>query len=557
LQARVNELTVELKSAEERARSLPLQPSVTASVTEPAVVVQESGEGNDMTPEEELSLEVSKLKRELELTKSELDHANQLAQDYQAISQDTEERLESVTETQEQYRQETDAIIKEKDEMIQSLKTRIDEISAELVNANSEISQLKEKQSESTRHLEEREAQFESEISRLNQIIESHVAAAQCHEEDMKAQAEISDLAQRNYDQAQQKYEKEFLERVAATENLQSVRHEVNELKLQIVKLEQQTEAYKKDLGEKEEIWTEHQEKLKVDLNELKTRREELQKENEHLYTLIENHKSQNLALRRRAEGSGEMLEGDQVASSTQAEEDIIASLRNRLQIVETESDLTACAKARLEKELRGVNSKFLALQSSSEAARQDLENIRREAESQAQEANAKRQRSIDELKASCDKTTLLFQDQLKEKENTLQQKSAQVVELSTQIARHESRICELQDEVEAKDRELQLLQESHDHYAKLAKNNSNDEMEKTLAALEEAKNTAVSERDQLQAQIAEAEAAWNTRRDDLIKQAKDRSKKQTAKLNTVLEEKDVISKELQITKNELENLKA
>jgi nucleoprotein TPR len=557
LQARVNELTVELKSAEERARSLPLQPSVTASVTEPAVVVQESGEGNDMTPEEELSLEVSKLKRELELTKSELDHANQLAQDYQAISQDTEERLESVTETQEQYRQETDAIIKEKDEMIQSLKTRIDEISAELVNANSEISQLKEKQSESTRHLEEREAQFESEISRLNQIIESHVAAAQCHEEDMKAQAEISDLAQRNYDQAQQKYEKEFLERVAATENLQSVRHEVNELKLQIVKLEQQTEAYKKDLGEKEEIWTEHQEKLKVDINELKTRREELQKENEHLYTLIENHKSQNLALRRRAEGSGEMLEGDQVASSTQAEEDIIASLRNRLQIVETESDLTACAKARLEKELRGVNSKFLALQSSSEAARQDLENIRREAESQAQEANAKRQRSIDELKASCDKTTLLFQDQLKEKENTLQQKSAQVVELSTQIARHESRICELQDEVEAKDRELQLLQESHDHYAKLAKNNSNDEMEKTLAALEEAKNTAVSERDQLQAQIAEAEAAWNTRRDDLIKQAKDRSKKQTAKLNTVLEEKDVISKELQITKNELENLKA
>ncbi|KAJ5989903.1 hypothetical protein N7499_010432 [Penicillium canescens] len=578
LQARVNELTAELKSAEERVRVLPSQPSVSAGLAETPVVVQEPGEGNDLTPEEELSLQVSKLKRELDSANAELVHANQLAQDYQAISQDTEERLESVTETQEQYRQETDALIKEKDEMIQDLKNRIDEISAELTDANSEISQLKEKQSEASRHLEEREAHFESEITRLNQVIEGHVAAAQCHEEDMKAQAEISDLAQRNYDQAQQKYEREFVEHADAVRSLQAVRDEANDLKVQIVTLKTQTETYKNDLLQKEESWKEQQAKHEVDINELKKRREEMQKENTHLYTLLENHKSQNLALRRRVEGSDELPEGDQVTPDTETEEAIIASLQNRLSIVQTESDCTSFAKARLEKELRGVNSKFLALQSSYDVAREDLEKFRREAESQAQEANDKRQRSIDELKESCDKTTLLFQDQLKEKETALQQKSAQVVELSTQIARHESRICELEDEAEAKNRELQLLQENRDHYAELVQNNSNGELEKRLTTLENERNTAVSERDALmaertglQAQITEAEdklkkaeEQWKNRRNDLIEQAKARSKDQTSRINnisaelkTALEDKEVIQQELQITKAELETLKA
>ncbi|KAJ5296051.1 hypothetical protein N7508_010872 [Penicillium antarcticum] len=578
LQSRVNELTVELKSAEERVQVLPPQPSVSAGPAEPPVVVSGSGEGNDLTPEEELSLEVSNLKRQLDLTTAELDHAKQLAQDYQAISQDTEERLESVTETQEQYRQETDALIKEKDEMIQSLKDRIEEISAELTNTNSEISQLKEKQSEVTRHQEEREAHFKSEIGRLNQVIEGHVAAAQCHEEDMKAQAEISDLAQRNYDQAQQNYDREFLEHAKAVENLQAVRNEVNDLKIQIVTLTTQSETYKKDLDQQGETMKEERAKHEVDIHELKKRRDEMQKENDHLYTLIENHKSQNLALRRRVEGSDEMSESNQVASDSQAEEDIIASLRNQLKIVQNEFEVAALAKGRLEKEIGRVNSRFLALQSSYDTAREDLEKFRSESDTQAREANEKRQRSIDELKESCDKTTRLFQDQLKEKENTLQQKSAQVVELSTQIARHEFRIGELEDEAEAKNRELQLLQESHDHYAKLVQNNSHGEMEQTLATLENEKNTAVSERDalitertSLQAQLTEssqkfdqAQEQWKSRRNDLIEQAKARSKDQTnrinnisAELKTALEGKEVIQQELQITKDELQKLKA
>ena len=96
LQARVDELTVGLRSAEERIEVL----------TKPAETSGESTENDAVSKEQELTIEVSELKRDVELKQSEVDRLNEQIEVYKNISQSSEERLQEMTETNDQYREE-------------------------------------------------------------------------------------------------------------------------------------------------------------------------------------------------------------------------------------------------------------------------------------------------------------------------------------------------------------------------------------------------------------------------------------------------------------------
>lgn len=576
LQSRVDELAIELKSAEERLQVLNSRPSVSAGTTEGPTEGQEPDEGSGLSREQELSIEVSELKRDLELVKGELEHAKQLAEDYQAISQASEERLESATETQEQYREETDRLVEEKNTKIQDLETRIEEISAELSASSTEMTKLREEQAEATRRLEEQKANFESDITRLKADNERHVTAAQYHQEDLNAQAEIAKHAQQNY-------ETELVKHAEAAKNLQVVRAESNQLRLDIAELRTQSEGYKTDLSQKEESWAEQRATYEGELSELHKRREEVLHQNSVLHTQLENITSQISSLQRdRMNVSDDETEGDQAAPNLEGLQEVIKFLRREKEIVEVQYHLSTQESKRLNQQLDYTQSQL-------DETRLKLEQQRRAAADSDHNAlnHSKLLETINELNVFRESNATL-RNQLKQTEAVRDQKIARENELVQEIEPLKTKIHELESQSEAKDGEMQLLQADRDRYQQRIQNilqkydrvdpTEMQELKEKLTSLENEKTEAVSEREalqaqmeSLQAQIAEFPEQLKQHSDEraqdlrskLTEQFKARSKDLSARvkakqdeLNVSLQEKEVIQAELQTTKNELEALK-
>ncbi|KAJ5138371.1 uncharacterized protein N7515_003219 [Penicillium bovifimosum] len=576
LQSRVDELAVELKSAEERLQVLNSRPSVSAGTGEGLLEGEDASEATGLSREQELSIEVSELKRDLELAKGELEHAKQLAEDYQAISQASEERLESATETHDQYREETDRLVEEKDKRIQDLETRVEEISAELAASNTEMSKLREEQAETSRRFEEQKADFESEITRLKADNERHVNAAQYHQEDLNAQSEIARHSQQNY-------ESELVKHAEAAKNLQIVRAESNQLRLDIAEWKSKAETYKTDLAQKEESWAEQRATYEGELSELQKRREEVLRQNSVLHTQLENITSQISSLQRdRMNLPDEEQEGDQAAPNLEGLQEVIKFLRREKEIVEVQYHLSTQESKRLNQQLDYTQSQL-------DETRLKLEQQRRAAADNDHNAlnHNKLLETINELNVFRESNATL-RNQLKQTEAVRDEKIARENELIQEIEPLKIKIRELESQSEAKDGEMQLLQADRDRYQQRIQNilqkydrvdpTEMQELKEKLTGLETEKAEAVSQREALQTQIETLQAQVaafpeqikqhqderaNDLRTKLTDQFKARSKDLSARvkakqdeLNAVVQEKEVIQAELQTTRTELEALK-
>lgn len=568
LQSRVDELTVELRSAEERLQVVQSRPSISTAPAEAAAATEEGIPETGLTREQELGIQVSELKRDLELAKGELEHAKEQVEVYKTISQETEERLQSVTETQEQYREETERLVEEKDKKIQDLETRIEEISSELSTTNNELSKLRDEQGEAGRRLEEQKATLEAEITRLKEEIERQTAAAQFHQEDLKAQAEIAQHAQQNY-------ESELLKHAEAAKNLQAVRAEANQLKLELVESRTQVDTYKKDLAQKEESWKELKERYENELAELQKRREEVLHQNNLLHNQLEGISSQIAALQKdRANIPESEQEEGTTAPNLEGLQEVIKFLRREKEIVDVQYHLSTQESKRLRQQLDYTQSQL-------DEARLKLEQQRRAAADSEHTAlsHNKLMETLNELNLFRESSVTL-RNQVKQAESALAEKSTRVEELLRQIEPLETRIRELENIVETKDGEMKLLQADRDRWQQRTQNilqkydrvdpAEMEGLKEKLASLEKERDEAISARDTLQAQAAtfpeqlkHAEDRTQELRTKLTEQFKARSKELTGRinakqleLNAVLQEKEVIQEELNTTKNELSELK-
>ena len=567
LQSRVDELSVDIRSAEERLQVLskPAAVSADASAADaPPDVTEISG----LTREQELSIEVSELKRDLELARSELKHAKEQVEDYKAISQETEERLQSVTEMQEQYREDTDRLLIERETRIQDLDKRIEEFTIELSTTNTELSRIRDEKGEATRRLEEQKANFETDISRLKDDNERYITATQFHQDDLKAQAEIAQNAQQNY-------ENELVKHAEAAKNLQTVRAETNQLKLEAVELRMKAETSKKDLSQKEESWSEVKEKYERELAELHRRREEVLHQNSLLHSQLESITKQISALQKDRANVPESEEYETASSSLEGLQEVIRYLRREKEIVEVQYHLSTQEGKRLRQQLEYTTSQL-------DETRLKLEQQRRATADNEHNtlSHNKLMETLNELNLFRESSVTL-RNQVRQAESALTEKSTRLDELDQQMQPLTTRIAELENLVETKDEEMKLLQEDCDRWQQrtqtiLQKYDRVDpaEMEalkEKLASLERERNEATSARDALQAQAAtfpeqlkSAEDRVQELRVKLTDQFKARSKELTGRINmkqgelvAVLQEKAVIQDELEKTREEINILKS
>ncbi|KAI9880431.1 MAG: hypothetical protein M1830_003073 [Pleopsidium flavum] len=566
LQARANELAIELQSAEERVQVLQPKPT-----QRPTVITTDSAENGDtdhgepgVSREQELAVEVSELKRDLQLAKGDLQNARDQAEQYKAISQSSEEELQSLNETQDQYRAEMDRMMTEKDTKIGDLEQRIEEITSELSSTNTELSTLRDKRSDGTRRLEEQKVASEAEIARLKDEDERHATAAQFHQEDLKVQAEIAQ-------QAQQNYENELLKHAEAAKALQKARSEYNQLKLDIVELRTEADTAKSNLARSEESWTEVRERFIRELADMRTRREDVDRQNRLLHQQLESVSGQISALQQKR---AEHLETDEnfmsPASSLENLQEVIRYLRREKEIVDVQHELSVQEAKRLKQQLDYAQSQL-------DETRLKLDQQRRaqgESERSALNHN-KLMDTINELNLFRESSVTL-RNEARQAQASLAEKTKRVEELLEQIQPLQTKMRELENQREIQEGEMHLLQDDRDRWQKrtqdiLQKYDRVDPAE--MESLKEQITTLEAERDELiaakqplQEQVdgiperikqAEDEVSqrWQESRQRLTDQFKGRSKDLTAKVNERQAALQAVEKEKEELKQQLDSL--
>jgi nucleoprotein TPR len=566
LQSRVDELTIELKSAEERVEVLQPRPTPRPGINpQPAADGDNATDNEALSREQELAIEVSELKRDLDLSKSELESAKNQMEQYKSISQSSEEELQSLNATQDQYREEMDQIIEEKNSKISELQQRVDDISAELTTTNNELTTVRNQQSEVARQAEEEKAILESEIARLKDEDERHATAAQFHQQDLRAQAAIAT-------KAQQDYENELVKHAEAAKLLQNLRAEYNQLKTDSATLRAEAESAQVALSQNETSWEERRQKFEQELSELRTRRDDVNAQNKLLHQQLENVGAQITALQQSRLSLADAETGSPALDSTSDRttdglRELNTFLRREKEIVEVQYELKVQEAKRLKQQLDYAQSQLDESRLKLDQERRlhaDLgrsSTMHKDAMEQLQELNLHREASV------------TLRNEARQAQAQLVEKTKRVEELMEQIQPLESRIRELEHGKEITDGEMRLLQEDRDRWQKRTQDIISkydridpaemDQLKETIETLRAERDSLLEEQQPLKERYDALEAekmTWQQSRTKLIEQAKERSRVQavqirdrTAERDTATQEKEALQQRLSIIEQELE----
>ena len=490
LSSRVDELSIELRSAEERANVLQTTPSGRPGTNDGELPPHHSldGEESSLSKEQELGIQASELKRDLSLARSELDNVKGQVEQYKAISQASEEELLSLNETQELYRQETDKLIEEKDSKIKELEQRIEDTSSELASTNSELSSLRTTQAENGRRLEEQKKAFEAQLAQLKDQDDRHAAAAQFYQEDLKVQADIAQ-------QAQQNYENELVKHADAAKTLQKVRSDHNELKLEIKAFETDAESARKSLRQSEDSWEESREGYQREIAELKTGRENLTAQNKHLHQQIETYSAQIGNSNKYPSTSDEGPSEDIPPSGLDNLHEVIKYLRREKEIVDVQLELSAQEGKRLKQQLDYAQSQL-------DDTRLRLSQQRR-LEAANERSNLDHHKLVDTINElnTFRESSVTLRAETRQAQSALVTRAKEIEELRAQIEPLQAEILELKNEREAQDGEMKLLKENSDRWQQRAQNvlQKYDRVDPAeLEALKEQLKSLEAERDEL-----------------------------------------------------------
>ncbi|KAF6237874.1 hypothetical protein HO173_004075 [Letharia columbiana] len=490
LSTRVDELTIELRSAEERVNALRPAPSGRPNTNDGENLQHQSldGEDSNLTKEQGLRVQVSELKRDLDLARSELENVKGQVEQYKAISQASEEELLSLNETQDLYRQETDKLIEKKDSKLKELEQRIEDTSSELASTNSELSSLRNAQAENGRRLEEHKKGFEAELAQLKDQDDRHAAAAQFFQEDLKVQADIAQ-------QAQQNYENELVKHADAAKALQKVRSDHNELKLEIKALKTDAESARKSLNQSEDSWAESRQGYERELAELKIGRENLTAQNNHLHQQIETYSAQIASLKKHPSNSDERPSEDIPASGLENLQEVIKYLRREKEIVDVQLELSAQEGKRLKQQLDYAQSQL-------DDTRLRLSQQRR-LEADNERSNLDHHKLVDTINElnTFRESSVTLRAETRQAQSALAVRAKEVEELKAQIEPLQAEILELKNERETQDGEMKLLKENSDRWQQRAQNvlQKYDRVDPAeLEALKEQLKSLEAERDEL-----------------------------------------------------------
>ncbi|KAJ0344664.1 hypothetical protein KNSL1_009161 [Colletotrichum chrysophilum] len=542
LQARVDELTIELRSAEDRAGRLAPRPTPRPGTMAPPAPTNEENEAEVR----ELINEVSDLKRELDMAKAHLETAKEQAESYKQLSEQNEEALSEFTASHDQFREEMESTLSGKDAKIKELEQRVEDLSSELANSNKELSHLRDSQAEVARKYEDEKTILDDEIKRLKEESERHSEAAKFHQQDLRAQSEITA-------KAQQDYEQELVKHAEAAKLVQQLRTEYNELKSQTATLKAEAESAKVALTQSEGSWEERRQRLEQEMAEIKARRDDVNAQNKLLHEQLESITKQFSDLKQSRTASTDDTNGDTEGGNDSAADglrELNNYLRREKEILEVQYDLKVQEAKRLQQQLEYSQSQL-------DEARLKLDQERRsQSESgQASIAHKDLMEKLNELNLYRESSATL-RNELAQARAQIAEKNTKIEELEGKVQPLEARIEELQTQKGFLEEEIKQVQEDRDRWQKrtegiLTKYGRVDpaemeQLKQTIADLQAERDALKEGEGPLRTELEEAKqlletekAGWQNTRQRMTEQFKERSRKITGERNEALTAKN------------------
>lgn len=542
LQSKVDEMSAELRSAKELIhllQSVPAEKPKIGNADEPQP--SNGSEETDMSKEQELGLQISDLQLDLELKRSELENARIQIEQYKAISQSAEEQLQSLNETQDLFRMESDKVIEDKTAKIVELEARVADLSAELTSTTSELSDLRSQIAENDRRLEEQERAYEAKFTQLKDQDDRHAAAAQYLQDDLKVQAEIAQ-------QAQQNYENELVKHAEAAKALQSVREQINELRLQTIQLKTEAESARASLREGKELWAEAKDRYEKELRSVKEGKDNLQVQNNRLHQQLENLSDQISSLHKNGEKDEFVDDGPK--SNTDNMQEVIKYLRREKEIVDVQLELSTQEAKRMKQQLDYIQSQL-------DETRLKLNQQRRleEDNERAVLNHNKLMETINELNTFRESSVTL-RNETRQAQSSLAAKTKEVEELTALLEPLKAEIGELKNERETQSGEMRLLQENSDRWQQRAQNILQkydridpaelEALKEKLRSLEREREELISSKQSLQDEIGnnaneviKAQNHGNEKVEELRSKLTEQFKSRSKQLSGIIKERD------------------
>lgn len=489
LQARNDELTIQLNSANERAERLQTRPT-----PRPGTAVPGSDQTGSQDADEriqELIHEVSDLKRDLDLTKMQLENAQEQIGQYKELSEAVEEDLRNITSSQDEYAEKMDAELAAKESTIKELEQRTEDLSTELARSNSELSTLRDGQADVARRFQDEKAILEEELQRLKNQESNYAEAARFHQEDLRQQADIARSAQESY-------EKEVSKHGETATSLSHVRKQYNELRTETATLRAEAESARATLLQNESSWEDRRKKMEHEMAELRARRDDANAQNKLLHQQLESVTSQVGALQQIRTSGGpnedmELIEAQPSSSSEAQLRELASYLRREKDILEVQYDLKLRESKRLQEQLNYTQSQL------------DESRLKLEQERQSQSNSQQNSMSHKDLMQKLEELNLFressaaLRHEVKQAQASLSEKTAKIMELEAKVQPLEATIEELNSQQSFKEVEIKQLQEDRDRWQKrtediLTKHGQTDpaeveELRETVARLEAEKN--------------------------------------------------------------------
>ncbi|KAK0742318.1 hypothetical protein B0T21DRAFT_328018 [Apiosordaria backusii] len=542
LQARVNELEIELKNAQERAERLRPLPT-----PRPGTMHDQGGiSGEAQERIDELENEVQDLKNQLDLVGVQLENAKREAEQYKELSKSMEDELNTLLETQEQYHAEVEKDVNAKTSTIAELEQRVEALTLELGASNNELNMLRDSQADVARKSEEKERILNSEIARLKSEEEKYREIAKYHQQDLRTQQEITV-------KAQQEYEYELVKHAEAAKALQEIRTQFNELKIESGKWKAEAESAKLALRQSEQSWEERKVQLEQEIAEIKARKDDAAAQNKLLHQQLDSVTSQISALQQnRADNAGDISGGGIADTATEGLRELNNYLRREKEILEVQYDIKLQEAKRLQQQLEYSQSQLdetrLKLdqerRSNSESSRNSI--THKELMDKLNELNLIRESNV----------TLRNENQRTQAQ--LERKSKKIEELEAKIQPLEARISELDFDRSFKEQEIKQLQEARDSLQKriesiLSKYGQADpheveQLKVTIMELETERDTLRASEQALQAKVRETEEVlyiksneWKSLREKFAEDFKTRYKAMKTQRDEAITDKSAL----------------
>ncbi|CAO2655700.1 Nn.00g045030.m01.CDS01 [Neocucurbitaria sp. VM-36] len=513
LEQRIKELQAQLQSAEERVQSLQPRPT-------PRPNGSANEEEDSISREEELTTQVSELQRKIERKQEDLEAVQTQIEGFQNIAQDAEDRLQNFVEAQERLQEELNLAQQEKDATISDLQQRVEEISSELATTTTELTELRGKHEQENLQLTQQKETLEAEITRLKNDVIDYKAEAEAQAELVKSQAEIAA-------RAQQDYEHELDKHGETMKNLRTLREEHNQLKTEIAQFKAQAESARTTLEQSQEHWKSTQGQYEGQIAEAKRRHDDLKQYNETLLKQFDEYKTQIDSLKNDRVTIAAGDAGSTGAGSSNLQ-DIEVYLRREKEILEVQLNLKDQEVKRLEQQLAHsqnqldqTREKLLAEQSKSQTSQSgsSLQNL---------------QSQVEQLNLFRESNTTLRNDNGR-LHTQLTEKTKALEDLRSELEPLQTRVSELEGEVELNAGHLKAVEEDRDRWQKRHQDvlqrydridpKDLEDLKKKIEDLQVERDQAVEQVNSLNDKIQAIEAA----QENLIKETREATVKEVA----------------------------